>query len=514
MSEKNSQPSIWNIGLRGILSYFLLFVIVLRILSLIFLGVPDKPQKTIYWYILFSWRYYILFFSLLSAYLLGLGLHAELYKNLIPSKGLLQYGETYYKVLKPRYFWPFPFFFRYLTLPQLVITEDGKQREISLYELRKKLQDGNDNFKYILLQANAGFGKTSFLIYFYLNYLSIPYPSLNHSFLRNLASTFFVWLQSILFFLEKYKHTLSTSNKIAYLRLDKFKQESMKDFSTFKKALEEKVNAFNNKLVFLDALDEAHVFYRSDSMSVQEKLIAILEVLRSTQCIISMRSQFFQEEIAKIKDSALPDGNGNDFALTRLSIEAFSDSQINSYLRKKFFPRFWLVSQAREVVFAAKTKTKELFNRPFLLHFIEEFLTPWYVFNQRFLLQVAYDKIEIPSELAKNIEQNGSSYFYDRKNAIAALQKMSGGAEKLSETEAENLLQYSEKDYSSLVFIYEQLVDKWLQREAGKIKPKPKNMTGESLDCKVQLFQLHKEIARMMYPNPNYIAGVYVQRKV
>ena len=170
--------------------------------------------------------------------------------------------------------------------------------------LNRAFKDNRDNTKYYLILADAGMGKTTFLVNLYLGYVSRP--------IKNLFG----------------------SNEDQGMKLFPLGSPDIwKDI--------EKIENKRDTILLLDAFDE-------DIKAVDDYDARMKEILETTkefkQIVITCRTQFFPS------DKEIPDDTGyttfggeqESYKFQRVYLSVFDESDIDKYLKKRFsvFPAF------------------------------------------------------------------------------------------------------------------------------------------------------------------------------
>lgn len=194
--------------------------------------------------------------------------------------------------------------------------------------LNKKLLTTSD-YKYFIILADAGMGKTAFSVNLFLKYRAKKYifKSLKH----NIALIPFGYNEFI--------------NKI--------------------NEIEDK----NNTILILDAFDEDLVAIKDYKKRMEE----ILELVKDFRKVIfTCRTQFFPnkfEEPNETNDITFGDEN-KKFKIHKLYLSAFDNSDIIKYLLKKYKLNFYKIYRAYNIV----TKSPKLMFRPMLLTYTEDLI--------------------------------------------------------------------------------------------------------------------------------------------
>lgn len=207
----------------------------------------------------------------------------------------------------------------------------AKNKMIPLF-LNKAFKNDKDDAKYYLILADAGMGKTTFMINLYLAYK-------------------WQWR----WWNRRYDIKMLPLGHPASLKdLEKMDNEAKK-----------------NTILLLDALDE-------DSEAVkdyQKRMQEVLDVAwRFREIVVTCRTQFFpsKEEEPTNTGYFKFGGKGGEFKFQKLYVSVFDNKDINRYLLKKFSiwnPLVWKkLRKARKIV----KKSPNLVMRPMLLSHIED----------------------------------------------------------------------------------------------------------------------------------------------
>lgn len=199
--------------------------------------------------------------------------------------------------------------------------------------LDKVFKNKNADTKYYLILADAGMGKTTFLINLFLNYARNP--------IRN----------------------LSGSNDDQPIRL--FPLGSPDIWPDIKN-----IKNKRDTILLLDAFDE-------DIKAVDDYDARMKEILKETEdfkeIIITCRTQFFpsDEEIPDDTGYTTFGGEQASYRFQRVYLSVFDETDINRYLKKRFsFLQFSKRKKAFEIV----KKSPNLVMRPMLLSYIHDFV--------------------------------------------------------------------------------------------------------------------------------------------
>ena len=197
--------------------------------------------------------------------------------------------------------------------------------------LNRKIANNNDGLNQLFILADAGMGKTSLLMILKLSHLMTFWPT-------------------------GYQCTLLKLGPSTLSDIDNIKDKS-------------------NTLLLLDSLDEDPSCREGKT---EARLIAVLDASKHfKRVIITCRTQFFPDESNQSKSVFHKPGKvsvGNySSPLTYLSL--FDETQVNSYLKKRYPNRFLVLEDARiKQANQALTMTDSLQFRPFLLAHIEDII--------------------------------------------------------------------------------------------------------------------------------------------
>lgn len=209
--------------------------------------------------------------------------------------------------------------------------------------LDKAFKDTRDSTKYYLILADAGMGKTTFLINLFLNYTSRP--------LKNLLG-------------------INSNQGIRLLPLGS--PDIWKDI--------EKIENKRDTILLLDAFDE-DIKAVDDYDARMKEILAIAKEFK--QIVVTCRTQFFPS------DKEIPDDTGdvtfggeqNRYKFQRAYLSVFDESDINKYLKK----RFSVFQQSkRKRAFEIVKKSPNLVMRPMLLSYINDFVEADKTFNHSY----------------------------------------------------------------------------------------------------------------------------------
>lgn len=206
--------------------------------------------------------------------------------------------------------------------------------------LEKVFKNNGDNTKYYLILADAGMGKTTFMINLFLSYTARP--------IRNL----FGW---------------NENQKMKLFPLGA--PDIWKDI--------EKIENKRDTILLLDAFDE-------DIKAVDNYDARIKEILEATrefkEIVITCRTQFFPS------DKEIPDDTGyttfggeqDSYKFERIYLSVFDEKDVKKYLRKRF-PFFH--RSKRKKGFEIVKKSPNLVMRPMLLSYINDFVEENHTFQ-------------------------------------------------------------------------------------------------------------------------------------
>jgi hypothetical protein len=236
--------------------------------------------------------------------------------------------------------------------------EPGKSHIASARELllpmflNRAFKNNSDNTKYYLILADAGMGKTTFLINLFLSYTSRP--------IRNL----FGW------------------NENQNIKL--FPLGSPDIWADI-----EKIENKRDTILLLDAFDE-------DVKAVDDYDARMKEILETTkefkEIVITCRTQFFPS------DKEIPDDTGyttfggeqETYKFQRVYLSVFDETDIKKYLKQRF--SFFQFSK-RKRAFKIVKKSPNLVMRPMLLSYINDFVEANRTFKYSYeIYEVLIDK--------------------------------------------------------------------------------------------------------------------------
>ncbi len=211
-----------------------------------------------------------------------------------------------------------------------------------LFAAIDRLLDQPAESKYLLLLADSGMGKTSFLLNYYARYL------------RRLRKPFHL-------------QVIPTGIKDADARIQQIENKS-------------------DTVLFLDALDE-------DTLAIVDHRQRILDLCNLTRefrrVLMTCRTQFFphaEEEPRRtgvVKLTSISAGREGEYIFHKLYLSPFDDGQVKKYLWRRYSFWRWLKRRrAREVA----DKIPQLTARPMLLAHIDDLLASGREFNYSFQL--------------------------------------------------------------------------------------------------------------------------------
>ena len=225
----------------------------------------------------------------------------------------------------------------------------GGEESRLVYSIREKIFSAIDHalyhpteYRYLILLADSGMGKTSFLLNYYV---------------RNLRR-----------FRRKHKlELLPLGIPDVEERIQKIKDKK-------------------DKVLFLDALDE-------DTLAIVdhvERLATLMQLTREFQKIVlTCRTQFFpkDEEIPRetgiVKIGPKSAGEAGEYVFYKLYLAPFTDDQVKAYLKKRY--SLWK-RRTRQKAAAMVKKIAHLSARPMLLAHIDDLLKTERTFNYSFEL--------------------------------------------------------------------------------------------------------------------------------
>lgn len=244
------------------------------------------------------------------------GLSSDLYSPTIISNSLRYYIEPYCQSLDPAGG----------EEPRFVAATKQK-----LFEFFDDSFQNHTQYRYFILLADSGMGKTSFVINYYARHLRRRY--------------------------RKFELVL---------------------FPLGVPDLDKRIKKIPNKhktVLFLDALDEDPKAINNHA----ERLKNLVEITRDfNRVLITCRTQFFpsDEEIPKesgiIKIVPIPAGEKSQYIFHKLYLSPFTDDQIDAYLRKRY--PFWRERKKRKLSMNIIRRIPNLIVRPMLLAHIDDLL--------------------------------------------------------------------------------------------------------------------------------------------
>jgi len=268
-----------------------------------------------------------------------------------------------------------------------------------LFETVDGLLQNPEKFKYLIVLADSGMGKTAFVLNYYARH----------------------WRSS--FRRRKFK--------IALVPL------GIKDADSQIQKIEDQ----SDTVLFLDAFDE-------DTRAIKnhrQRLADLLELCSGfRQILITCRTQFFrkEEEIPReagiIKFSTIDLGDNREYIFYKLYLSPFTDEQVKRYLKQRF--HFWQRNKCRRVQ-EIINKIQQLTVRPMLLAYIPELVKSNKQFSYSFqLYEEMVDKwLEREKPFVRNKEELRS---FSEQLAIDLYQKRgTRGAEKVHYSEIAPLAQ-------------------------------------------------------------------------
>ncbi len=247
---------------------------------------------------------------------------------------------------------------KFQNVSPLADDEPGKSHLASAKELlmpmflNKAFKNKIDNTKYYLILADAGMGKTTFLINLFLSYTSRP--------LRNLFGV--------------------------------NENQGMRLFPLGSPDIWHDIKEIKNKrdtILLLDAFDE-------DVKAVDDYAARMKEILELTkefrEIVITCRTQFFPS------DKEIPDDTGyttfggeqETYKFQRVYLSVFDETDIKKYLKKRFS---FFQSSKRKKAFEIVEKSPNLVMRPMLLSYINDFVGADQTFTYSYeIYEVLIDK--------------------------------------------------------------------------------------------------------------------------
>ena len=247
---------------------------------------------------------------------------------------------------------------KYQNVSPLADDEPGKSHFASAKQLLmpmfldKAFKNKRDNTKYYLILADAGMGKTTFLINLFLGYTARP--------IKNL----FGWNEN----------------------------QKMKLFPLGSPDIWADIGKIENKrdtILLLDAFDE-------DVKAVDDYDARMKEILEATkefkEIVITCRTQFFPS------DKEIPDDTGyvtfggeqDTYKFQRVYLSVFDETDIKKYLKKRFS---FIQRSRRKKAFEIVKKSPNLVMRPMLLSYINDFVEANRTFKHSYeIYEVLIDK--------------------------------------------------------------------------------------------------------------------------
>lgn len=254
----------------------------------------------------------------------------------------------------------------------------------------------NDN-KYHLVFADAGMGKTTFLINLFIRYR------------RKLRSPWYP---------VKYEIVLLPLAHSEILELIP------------------KIEEPSNTILLLDALDE-NVEAGIDSKAFLESLLSVSSKFRCV--LITCRTQFFPSKHEEPEDTGyLTYGEHGEFRFQKNYLSVFSDSDVKKYLWKRFKFQLRSFKKAKSIA----SKIENLVMRPLILSYVED------------------------------------------------------------------LVSMKEEDLQYTSFIYDEMIKRWIDREAGK--PSITTFYQDKFAFKLALHDFSKKIAFFIYQKREFHGGYFV----
>lgn len=209
---------------------------------------------------------------------------------------------------------------------------DANSRELDLFDEVEKFIDGDERKKFLLVLADSGMGKTSFVLNYYFN---------------------------------NKKKTKRKKRKIKLVSL------SIPDADAY--LVGDDID-YENTIVFLDAFDE-------DTKAIndyQQRLLQLFRLcFRYKKVIVTCRSQFFVKESDIPESTNIPRigpvyaGSRKQYEIQKLYLLPFDAKDIKAYLEKRF-PT--LKQDKKAVAMKIVSKMPSLSMRPMLLAYIPELL--------------------------------------------------------------------------------------------------------------------------------------------
>jgi len=293
---------------------------------------------------------------------------------------------------------------RYFIAPMCQdIDPSGEEEPRMVYGVKQKLYDALDDalanpttYKYLILLADSGMGKTTALLNYYAKHL---------------------------------RKWLKPNYKVALVPLSNPNADEQIQ------AIEDQTNT----VLLLDALDE-------DTLAVvdyKERLRLLLKATAAFRTVVmSCRSQFFSkdEEIPKqtgiIKVSARAAGEEAEYCFRKIYLSPFSDTQVNRYIRRRY--PFWRREQrkrAKQMVL----KIPHLTARPMLLAHVDDLIRTRQEYHFASELYEAMVKAWIERERGFIDDADALNQFSERLAVDIFVNRFSRKAERISKSELTDL---------------------------------------------------------------------------
>ena len=242
-------------------------------------------------------------------------------------------------------------------------------------EMLKMIKNRKKDHKFFIILAEAGMGKTTFLVNLYMKYTS-------------------------LFKLRKHKmRLLPFSDQNVLERITEISRDERKHY-----------------ILLLDAFDEDKAFQESCKSGAEigemfkQRIDDIISEAKYYQfVIITSRTQYFPAQDDIPYDLKIPKYSGGGYhTLQKIYISPFDDNDIHKYLRKKFgVLRFWNIAKKRNA-YTAIQKASYLVARPMLLSYID------LINENEKELQTKYDVYEVLVDKWIGREADKCHYATDR----------------------------------------------------------------------------------------------------
>jgi hypothetical protein len=240
-----------------------------------------------------------------------------------------------------------------------------KDKLIPLF-LEKTFQSKNEDARYLIILADSGMGKTTFMINLYFKYI-------------------------VRIFKKKYIIKLLP---LGFLKID---EQILK------------INDKQNTILLLDAFDE-------DPKAAKDYKPRLMELIQNTQefrkVLITCRTQFFPKEEEEPFETGIAKfgGEKGEYIFKKIYVSPFDDSDIDKYLTKKYGRlRFWNFSKKRKAKIIVR-HSPNLMVRPMLLNYVDDFIKAKKKFKNSYELYEALIEKWIQRE-ANRVSYKGRENF-------------------------------------------------------------------------------------------------------